>query len=111
MKILRDDGEGVPGDADDGVEIDLVGGDDGGGGEEDDDDVEDHNPEGDDAEVDVGAKEGDVEDGDIYAGPVFIVIKFLANGRTSAAYPHVPLCQDILLAPDASSDHQGYMWS
>ena len=58
MKTLRGDGEGVPGDVDDGAgaEIGLAGGDDEGGWEEDDDDVEDHYPEGDDAEVD-----GDVE--------------------------------------------------
>ena len=63
MKILRDDvaGEGVPRDADDGAEIGLAGGDDVGGGEEDDDDVEDHDPEGDDAEVDVDAEDRDVE--------------------------------------------------
>ena len=44
MKILGDDGVGVPGDADDGAAIGIAGGDDVGGGEEEDDDVEDHDP-------------------------------------------------------------------
>ena len=60
MKILGDDGEGFLGDVDDGTEIGLAGGDDVGGGEEDNDDVEDHDPEGDGAEVDVDAEDGDV---------------------------------------------------
>lgn len=109
MKILRDDGEEVPGDEDDGAEIGLAGGDDEGGGEEDDDDVEDHDPEGGDVEVDVGAVDGDVFvhlSGDA-------VKNFMTLLRKSAAYPHAKLCQGILLAPDASSDHdhQAYICS
>ena len=61
MKILGDDGEGVPGDAEDGAAIGLAGADDVGGGEQEDNDVEYHDPEGDDAEVDVDEEDGDVK--------------------------------------------------
>lgn len=106
MRILRDDEEGVAWDTDGGVEIDLAGGDDEGGREEDEDDVEDHDLGGANAEVDVGAEDGDVHIH--FSGDAVTV--FMTLLRTSAAL-HVRLCQENLVAPDASAVHRAYMWS
>lgn len=119
MKILRDDVEGVPGDADDGAEIDLAGGDDEGGREEDEDDVEDHAPEGENAEVDVYAEvDVDAEDGHVEAhGSVQEggdaeedYMTLVGRSVAESLQEGLSLCPKVVRAPKRA-DRRAYWWS